>query len=643
MLKAITGAALASLLLGGTAAAQPSPGPQMVPLPPPLPSPRDVPFPGTIALQVDARDTERRVMRIHETVPVPGGAETVLLFPEWVPGAHSPVNPLPLNAGLVIHGGGQRIAWKRDTVNVHAFHVPVPAGVTSLALDFQFLSPTDPEQGHVMVGPTVLEVDWLQNALYPAGWFARRVPVNATLTLPRGWGYFTALDTDARRGDVVRFRQTSLETLMDSPVIAGRYTQGVDLDPGGRSKVTFGMVADRPEDLVYKPEQMAVHRAMIAQADRLFGSRHYGHYTFLFWQSDTVGGAGTEHHQSSEDGLKPGYFSEWEKNLTERTLFSHEYTHSWDGKFRRPADLWTPSYEVPMRDSLLWVYEGQTQYWGEVLAARSGLYSKQDALDSLALTAATYDLTPGRSWKPLEDTTNDPIVNERRPSPWRSWQRSEDYYEEGRLIWLDVDTRIREGTGGKRSLDTFARQFFGVSDGSFVPQTYTFDDIVAGLNAVMSYDWAGYLRYRLNTNAPGAPLDGLARGGYQLVYTDKESAFQKSANGRRKYVGFAFGPGFSVGREAAVIGVIWDSAAFKAGLTNGTKLIAVNGTAYDEDRLKDAVAATAKGVPLDLTVRDGERVRTVRLDYKGGLRYPHLERIAGIKPLIDDIFAAKAR
>lgn len=643
MIKAITRAALTTLLLSAAALAQPSPGPQMVPLPPPLPVPRDVPFAGTIKLAVDARDTERRVFRVHETVPVPGGAETVLLFPEWVPGAHSPVNALSLNAGLTIHGGGQRIAWKRDTVNVYAFHVPVPAGVTSLDLDFQYLSPTDEDQGHVMVGPTVLEVDWLQNAMYPAGWFARRVPVEATLTLPAGWGYFTALDTQERTGDVVKFRTTSLETLMDSPLIAGRYTKAIDLDPGGRSPVTFGMVADRPEDLVATPAEIDLHRAMIRQADRLFGSRHYDHYTFLFWQSDTVDGAGTEHHRSSEDGLKPGYFSDWEKNLSERTLFSHEYTHSWNGKFRRPADLWTPSYEVPMRDSLLWVYEGQTQYWGEVLAARAGLYSKQDALDSLALTAATYDLTPGRAWKPLIDTTNDPIVNERRPSPWRSYQRSEDYYEEGRLIWLDVDTRIRAGTGGKRSLDDFARSFFGVSDGSYVPQTYTFDDIVAALNAVMPYDWAAYLRNRLTTNAPGAPLDGLTRGGYRLVYTDKPSAFYKSAEGRRKVQGFTFGPGFAVGKNGALGSVIWDSAAFKAGLTSGTKLIAVNGTAYDDDRLKDAVAATAKGVPLDLTVQDGERVRTVRLDYTGGLRYPHLERIAGTKPLIDDIFAPKAK
>jgi len=634
---------LALLLISSSAFAQPSPGPQPIPMPPPIAAPQDIPFPGTIVLAVNATDTERRIVTVHETVPVPGGARTTLLFPEWVPGAHSAVNPLPLMAGLIVHGGGQRLAWVRDTVNVHAMHVDVPSGVTALDLDFQYLSPTDDAQGAVSIAPNLMKIDWLQNTLYPAGWFARRIPVDATLTLPKGWRYGVALETASRTGDVVRFKTTTLETLMDSPLIAGRYYQDIDLDPGAPVRVTMAMAADRPEDLVIKPEQLAPHRALVQQAYRLFGSHHYDHYTFLFWQSNTMDGAGTEHHQSSEDGLKPGYFSDWEKNLTERTLFSHEYTHSWDGKFRRPADLWTPSYEVPMRDSLLWVYEGQTQYWGEVLAARSGLYTKQDALDSLALTAATYDLTPGRAWKPLADTTNDPIVNERRPSPWRSWQRSEDYYEEGRLIWFDVDTRIREGTKGKRSLDDFARAFFGIDNGSYVVRTYTFDDVVAGLNAVMPYDWATYLRTRLTTNAPGAPLDGLARGGYRLVYTDKPTAFFKSAEGRLKGVNLSFGPGFGVGREGALSGVIWDSAAFKAGLTNGTKLIAVNGTAYDGDRLKDAVAATAKGVPLELTVRDGDRVRTVKLDYTGGLRYPRLERIAGTPDRLGEIFAPRVR
>ena len=626
------------------AQAQRSPGPQPLPMPPAIAAPQDITFPGTIRLAVDVTDTQRRIVSVHETIPVAPGQPAVLWFPKWHPGEHSPNGEIKLVGGVTLHGapGGQRLEWVRDPVEVYAFHVDVPQGVTSLDINFQYLSPTAGNQGPISIAPNMVDLKWINVAMYPAGYFVRRIPVDASVTLPQGWQYGTALETASASHGRVRFRTTTFETLMDSPLIAGRYFQKVDLSPGGRSRVTLDMMADRPEDLVAKPEYLKPHLSLIEQADRLYGSRHYGHYDFLFWQSDTLTGEGLEHHQSSEDGVDPGYFSDWDKKAAERSLFSHEYTHSWNGKFRRPADLWTPSYDVPMRDSLLWVYEGQTQYWGEVLAARSGLVTKQDALDAMALTAAQLSTTPGRVWKPLIDTTNDPIVQDRTPIPWVSWQRGEDYYEEGKLIWLDADTLIRERTGGKRSLDDFARGFFGIQDGSFVPVTYQFDDVVAALNAVMPYDWATFLRTRLTTHA-GAPLDGLARGGYRLAFTDTETPFFKSAEGRRKAVNLAFGPGFTVGKEAMVGFVLWDSPAFRAGLTRGAKLIAVNGVAYDGDQLKDAVAATAKGGVLDLTVQDGERVRTVRVNYTGGLRYPRLERIPGTPARLDDILTPRAK
>ncbi len=632
----------ALLLAAATPALAQSPGPQPLAMPPALPTPRDTPYPGTLTLAVDVTDTQRRVVTLHETIPVAPGAPATLLFPKWHPGEHSPNGEIKLVGGVTLHGGGQRLEWTRDPVEVYAFHVDVPQGVTSLDVDFQYLSPTSGNQGPVTVAPNMVDLKWINVALYPAGYYVRQIPIDASVTIPDGWQYATALDTASADRGHVRFQTTSFETLMDSPLIAGRYFQKVDLNPGGRSRVTLNMMADRPEDLVNKPEYLKPHLALIQQADRLYGARHYNHYDFLFWQSDTLGGEGLEHHRSSEDGVDPGYFSKWDDGAAERDLLAHEYTHSWNGKFRRPADLWAASYEVPERDSLLWVYEGQTQYWGDVLAARSGLITKQDALDSMALTAAYLSETPGRAWKPLIDTTNDPIVQDRTPEPWVTWQRGEDYYEEGKLIWLDADTLIRDRTGNKRSLDDFAHRFFGIQDGSYVPVTYQFDDVVAALNAVMPYDWANFLHSRLTTHS-GAPLDGLARGGYRLVYTDKESAFFKSAEGRRKAVNLGFGPGFTVGKEAAIGTVLWDSPAFKAGLTRGTKLIAVNGVAYDDDQLKDAVAATTKGGVLDLTVQDGERVRTVRVAYTGGLRYPHLERIPGTVARLDAIFTPRTK
>jgi len=376
----------------------------------------------------------------------------------------------------------------------------------------------------------------------------------------------------------------------------------------------------------------------VQQAYKLFGSHHYDHYDFLLSLSDHMGGIGLEHHQSSEDGTLPNYFTDWDKLPDSRDLISHEYTHSWNGKFRRPADLWTPNFNVPMRDSLLWVYEGQTQYWGFVLAARSGLLTKQQALDAIAGTAALYDHREGREWRTLEDTTNDPIAAMRRPLPWRSFERSEDYYSEGQLVWLDADTLIREHSGGKRSLDDFARTFFGVDNGKYVPVTYTFDDVAKALNAVEPYDWAKFLRDRLNGHGPGAPLDGVTRGGYKLVYTDTPTDYAKASETRRKVADLTYSLGFVIAAEGRVADVQWQGPAYKLGLTVGNQVIAVNGVAYDPDRLRDAVRDTKNASdPVEIIVKDGDRYRTVRFDYHSGLRYPHFERDESVPARLDDI------
>jgi predicted metalloprotease with PDZ domain len=354
-----------------------------------------------------------------------------------------------------------------------------------------------------------------------------------------------------------------------------------------------------------------------------------------------MGGIGLEHHQSSEDGGSPRYFLDWKEDGG-NDLLPHEYTHSWDGKFRRPADLWTPNFNVAMRGSLLWVYEGQTQYWGNVLASRSGMYNHAKAMDGLALVAATYDHVVGRAWKNLEDTTNDPVVASRHPNPWRNWQRSEDYYSEGQLIWLDADTLIRQMSHGTKSLDDFAKAFYGIDDGSFVTHPYTFDDVVAALNAVQPYDWATFLNDRLYGHAKGAPLDGLARGGYRLVYSDKPNAILKLNEKRRHTSNFEFSLGFSVGKDDTLSNVLYDSPAFTAGLTIGAKLVAVNGEAYDMQTLKDAIKwAHDKKVPVELLVEWQKSFHTVTIPYFDGERYPHLEPVGAGERTIDQIYAAK--
>ncbi|MBR7620027.1 M61 family metallopeptidase [Phenylobacterium sp. 20VBR1] len=604
-------------------------------------APQDTPYAGVLKLSVDATDLDRRIFRVRETIPVAKAGPLTLLYPSWIPGNHAPRGPIDKLAGLTITAGGKPVEWTRDVVDISAFHVDVPAGVSAVDLEFQYLSPTDADQGRIVITQEMMNVQWFALALYPAGHFTRQIQIEPSIRLPAGWSFGTALET-AASGEVTTFKPVSFETLMDSPMFAGRYYKKLDLDPGGRSRVSLNIVADDPSLLEVKPAQLAAHRAMVAQADKLYGARHYDHYDLLLALSDRMGGIGVEHQRSSENGTVPRYFLDWDKLPSTRNLLPHEYSHSWNGKYRRPADLWTANFNVPMRTSLLWVYEGQDQYWGYVLGARSGLVTKQETLDALAGTAAAYDNRVGRAWRAMQDTTNDPIIAARRPQAWTSWQRSEDYYSEGQLIWLDADTLIREQSKGKKSLDDFAKAFFGVNDGDWSQLTYDFDEVVRTLNAVQPYDWAGFLRTRLDGHGPGAPLDGLKRGGYRLIYTDTPTDYAKSDETRRKSTDLTYSLGLSLNKDGEFTAVQWEGPAFKAGLTDGMKLIAVNGLVYDAERLKDAVTAAKGGKqPLELLVKAGERYRTVKLDYHDGLRYPRLERIAGTPARLDDILAAR--
>ncbi len=607
---------------------------------PAIEAPRDVPYPGVISLAVDATDLAHGIFAVRETIPLAGDGPVTLLYPKWIPGHHSPTGTIDKLAGLVVTADGRKVAWHRDPVEITAFHIDPPAGARSLDLSFQYLSAVSAKEGHVDMTSAMLDLEWSSVVLYPAGHYSRDVTVAPRVKLPAGFTAATALEPAGGAAGV--FKPVALDTLVDSPLMAGRYFRTFDLDTSRTSPVRLDVMADRPSELEATSAALSAHANLVVQADRLFGARHYAHYDFLVWLSDKMGGAGLEHHQSSEDGTYPTYFETWATSPAGRDLLAHEYAHSWNGKFRRPADLWTPSFDVPMRGSLLWVYEGQTQYWGFVLAGRSGLLSRQDVLDAIALTAATFDQRVGRAWRPLEDTTNDPVVASRRPLSWPSWQRSEDYYSEGEMIWLDADTLIRERSGGRRSLDDFAHRFFGDDDGRVTPETYAFADVVAALNAVQPLDWAVFLRTRLESNGPGAPLDGLARGGYRLVFTEVESDYQKSVEARRKVLDLSYGVGMTLGKDAMIESVDWDMPAFKAGLTADTQIIAVDGDAYEDTRLKEVIRASAKdGQSIALLVKTNNQYRTVTVDYRGGLRYPHLERIAGTPDRLGEILSPK--
>ena len=628
-------------------AAAPAPavaGPALPIALPPLPQVQDAPWPGVVRLQVDATDLNRRIFDVTETIPVERAGPLVLFFPEWLPGNHGPVGPIAQLAGLEITANGQRVEWVRDTLHPFAFHLEVPQGASEITARFQHLSPTTGSQGRVTMTAEMLNIQWEKMLLYPAGRWSRNITVQPSVTLPDGWRFGTALEPETASGAVTTFRPVNLEVLVDSPMFAGVHYRQIDLDPGGRSPVRANIVADKPESLGATDEQIGILRDLITQADRLYGARHFDHYDFLIAMTDKLGGIGLEHHRSSENSVDPEFFTGWATHVGDRDLLAHEYNHSWDGKWRRPADQLVPNFNTPLQNSLLWVYEGQTQYFGQVLAARSGLTTKQQALDSLAMTAATFDTRVGRQWRALQDTANDPIISQRQPKGWLSWQRDEDYYSEGQLIWLDVDTLIRERTNGRKSLDDFARAFFGVEDGDYTPAPYTFEDVVRTLNGVVPYDWADFLRTRLDGHGPGAPLDGLARGGYRLVYAETPSDWQKTLYGEYKRNDFTYSLGIQTGEGNVIRSVQWNSPAFQAGLATGMEIVAVNGRAASPSAISEAItAAKDPNTAVELILKDADRYRTVRIDYHDGLRYPRLERIAGTPDRLGDILTPRRR
>ena len=625
------------LSLAASAFAQETSRPQPLPLGQAVPEARDIAFPGTIRLEIDATDTHRGVYRVVETIPVERPGTLTLLYPQWLPGNHAPRGPINSIAGIAVTGGGRTLAWRRDPRDVYVFHVEVPAGVREVRVAFQHLSPTESNQGRITMTPNLLNLQWEKMTLYPAGHYVRNIPVQASVTYPAGWTVATSLDVEGRRGSRIAYRTVPYETLVDSPVFAGRYARRERIGDA----VNLNLFADQPGDLEASEEQIAAHRRLVEQTMRLFGARHYDEYEFLVALTDELGGIGLEHLRSSENSHPRTYFTEWSSGSAGRDLLAHEFTHSWNGKYRRPADLFTGHYNTPMQGSLLWLYEGQTQFWGNVLSARSGMMPAEDVLAELARAAAFYDSQPGRSWRPLLDTTMDPVIQARRPQPWGSWMRSEDYYTEGMLIWLEVDARLRALSRGRRSIDDFARAFFGQNPGDQGISTYTFDDVVRTLNGIAPFDWAGFLRQRVDATGP-APLAWIAAGGYRLVYRDTPPPYFTSRERDRKILDLTYTIGLVVGEGGNISSVAWDSPLFNEGVTVAATIVAVNGQQYSHDLLKRAIREARGGrEPIRFLIKRGNRYREVAIAYHDGLRYPVLERVGSGPSNLDALLAPR--
>ena len=611
------------------------------------PLPADTPWPGgTIALDIDATDTERGVYRVTQTIPVTADMrELRLLFPEWLPGNHAARGPINLVSGIRFTAGGKVLEWERNPLDVYELVVAVPEGTKAVTAQFVHTSPVTGSEGRITMTQEMLNLQWEKMSFYPAGHYVRRIAVKPTVKVPAGWQVFTALDGKTRPekgkgGDTVSWQVVDYETLVDSPIFAGKYADRWEVG----ENVWLDAVADKPKYLDIAPENLATFNRLVDEADALFGARHFDHYDILLALTDRMGGIGLEHQRSAENQYEPTALVDWDAMDWDRNVVSHELVHSWNGKYRRPADLWTPDYRTPMQDSLLWLYEGQTQLWGWVLAARSGLQTKQTFLDAFATYAANYaEGQPGRTYRSVADTTNDPIINSRRAIPYSSLSRSEDYYVEGALTWIEADQIIRQGTQGRKGLDDFASAFFGMNDGDWGQLTYDFDEIVATLDGIYPYDWADFLTTRLLEPNQPAPLRGLEMGGYRLVWKDEPNSYEKGRMGNAKYLGLFYSLGVNLSSDGTVTGTLWDGPAFDAGLVNGNTIVAVNGTAYSHDTIKEAItAAKDDDAPIALLVKRGDTYRTVSIDYHDGLRYPWLEPVGEGEPGLDRLLAPRA-
>ena len=596
-----------------------------------------------LELAVDATEVARRILHARETIPVRPGALT-LRSPKWVPGNHRPTGPVVDLTGLRFEAGGEPLAWRRDLEDMYALHLEVPAGVTSLAASFDLLLPSSPSDSPVGASSSarLMVLNWHQVLLYPAATRPDDLAVAASLRLPAGWSAASALDAGDREDDTVRFAPVSLTRLVDSPVLAGAHLARVELTPAGAPPVFLNLAGEDAATIAISAEQTAAFRRLAAEAGALFGAYHFERYDFLYTLSDQVASLGLEHHQSSDVRVAGRTLVDDELRRYSATLLPHELVHSWNGKYRRPAGLATGDFSTPMRGDLLWVYEGLTEYLGDVLTARAGLLTVDELRDYLAMVAAALDHRPGRSWRPLQDTADAVQILKYGRDDGDAWRRGLDYYDEGSLIWLEADVTIRELTGGRRSLDDFCRAFFGPPSSGPVMKSYVVEDVLRALNDIAPHDWEGFFAERVARIRPHPPLDALERAGWKLVYRDAPTPYFKTLTGVDGMTDLRYSLGFVVRAGGALKDVLPGSPAALAGLAPGMRLVAVNGRRYSPDVLRDALRfGKASGAALELLAEGGDFFATYRVDYRDGERYPALERNEALPDLLGRILSPR--
>jgi predicted metalloprotease with PDZ domain len=574
-----------------------------------------------IRVSIDASEAAKNIVHVKETLAAKSGTFD-LFYPKWIPGEHSPTGTINDVVNLYFLGDGKPLKWRRDDVEMFAFHVTVPPGTKQIELNFD-----DVSQPGTVATANLARIKWNRLMMYPRGVKSDLIKVSASMHYPTSWKYSTALPVAAESTGTVNFGEVNLTTLVDSPAIIGRYFVKVPLS-GGEAPAEIDIAGETADSIKFKPETLAGWKNLITQANLAFGAHHYKSYKFLLTLSDNGGDEGLEHHESSEDGTGEKALTNELELLDLGDLLGHEYTHSWNGKYRRPASLTTPDFEQPMYGDLLWVYEGLTQYMGHVLPARSGLWTVEMFRESVAETYASMDTQTGRRWRPLVDTATAVQFTYSSPRAWMNERRRVDYYDEGSLVWLDADVLIRQKSGGTLSLDDFFHKFHGGQSGTPRVVTYDLNEIVRTLNSVLPYDWQTFFIDRVYNINKNAPMGGTTNGGWHLVFNDTPN-LQDQVDFRNGGANLMYSIGIIVNNEGEVRDINPDLAAAKSGLAPGIVIKKVNGEDFSIENMRKAVAATKNGASeIILAAKNGSETGTYKLSYSGGEKYPHLERDA---------------
>jgi predicted metalloprotease with PDZ domain len=600
--------------------------------------------PPHINIALDATDAPRKIFHAQLTIPASPGTLT-LYYPKWIPGEHAPSGPVIDLAGLKFTGNGQFLKWRRALDDNWTIHVEVPAGVQEVHATLDFVSPAGAGAALFSAGASATNkmtvISWNQVLLYPKGWTADQITYSASVRFPAGWKFGTALPLNSQSGDAAQFAPVSLYTLVDSPIITGEYLKVVPLNKGQSPPVEMDIAADSAAALDAPQEAWDEYANLVKQATTLFGATHYKDYHFLLSLSDHVAHFGLEHHESNDSRIEERSLVDPQIRMVHSSLLPHEYVHSWNGKYRRPADLTTSDYQQPVQDDLLWVYEGLTEYLGEILPARSGLWTPQQFRDELARVAAQLDHRPGRSWRNLQDTADAAAVLYYAPTQWESWRRQVDYYDEGELSWLWVDSIIRQQSGGRKSIDDFCHAFHGAPSTAPMVKTYNFDDVVNTLNQIVPYDWRGFWTDKLTSHVQAAPLGGIEGSGWKLVYDENRSEMMRAWEEDHRTINASFSIGLILKEDGEIQDTIEGMVAAQTGIGPGMKIVAVNGRRFTPQVFRDALYSGKSGSqPLQLLVENTDYFKTFSLNYHGGEQYPHLVRDESKADLLTDIIRA---